>query len=345
MKKVCICAHFGEGKELWNGQSVKAHTIASELEKNFGQDQVIRIDTHGGLLNIAKATMQLVKASIDCGNIIIMPGENGLRFFVPIIEILGLFIKRSKHYIVVGGWLHTYLQSHSFVKKCLYKWNYIYVETEKMKTDLVGEGYDNIVILHNCKDMVILPEEELTYNLTVPYKLCTFSRVLKEKGIEEAIHAVTKVNEKNEQIIYTLDIYGQLDVNYKERFDQLQRTFPDYIKYRGTIPAGTLTDVLSNYFLLLFPTYYEGEGFAGTLIDAYAAGVPVIASDWKYNKEFVDADVGYIVKAKDIGELSILLDQLKDDVSEVNGKKAACVRRALCYTNDAILSDLFNRLD
>ncbi len=32
-------------------------------------------------------------------------------------------------------------------------------------------------------------------------------------------------------------------------------------------------------------------GFAGTLIDAMAAGVPVIASNWKYNPEIVIENV------------------------------------------------------
>ena len=68
-------------------------------------------------------------------------------------------------------------------------------------------------------------------------------------------------------------------------------------------------DVLKCYFALLFPTDYEGEGCAGTLRDAYSAGVPVIASDWKYNAELVNEDVGYVYPTMDNTALIALLTE------------------------------------
>lgn len=97
--------------------------------------------------------------------------------------------------------------------------------------------------------------------------------------------------------VYTLDIFGQVDAGYKERFSELEKSFPDYISYGGAIEANKSVETLKSYFALLFPTYYKGEGFAGTLIDAMSAGVPVIASGWKYNPEFVvPGKTGVIIK-------------------------------------------------
>jgi len=59
---------------------------------------------------------------------------------------------------------------------------------------------------------------ELQDTHALPYKLCTFSRVLKEKGIEDAINAVIKVNTDCGREVCTLDIYGQIDENTKMRF-------------------------------------------------------------------------------------------------------------------------------
>ena len=75
-----------------------------------------------------------------------------------------------------------------------------------------------------------------------------------------------------------------MDSVQTEWFNELKSTFPSYIKYGGLVPFDKSVEVLKNYFALLFPTYYEGEGFAGTLLDAMAAGVPVVASDWRYKK-------------------------------------------------------------
>jgi glycosyltransferase involved in cell wall biosynthesis len=58
----------------------------------------------------------------------------------------------------------------------------------------------------------------------------------------------------------------------------MQKRFPEYVVYGGVVPFNKSVEVLKDYFAVLFPTYYEGEGFAGTIIDAHSAGVPIIAS-------------------------------------------------------------------
>lgn len=132
----------------------------------------------------------------------------------------------------------------------------------------------------------------IPYNVDLPelkpLPLCTFSRVMKEKEIEDVVNAVKTVNEHFGRTVYTLDIYGQVDSAQTEWFNELKSIFPSYIKSGEPVPFDKSVEVLKNCFALLFPTYYEGEGFAGTLLDAVAAGVPVIASDWRYNPEIVN---------------------------------------------------------
>ena len=126
-----------------------------------------------------------------------------------------------------------------------------------------------------------MKEEELVYPQGEPYKLCTFSRVMKEKGIEDAVNAVKTVNENLGRTVYTLDIYGQVDEKQTEWFENLQQEFPEYIKYGGLVPFDKSVEVLKNYFALLFPTRFYTEGIPGTIIDAYFAGVPVISARWE----------------------------------------------------------------
>jgi len=332
------------GKVLLDGQSIKAKIITKELERQLGKEQVFLVDTHGGYYIAFKVVFMFLWALIKCKNIIIMPGSNGLKLFIPLICCFNKLFCRKIHYIVIGGWLHEYIKKYSYIRNNLNKCDYIYVETNKLKQDLEQAGYKNIVILPNCKDLHILTKDELIYNLNPPYKLCTFSRVSKEKGIEDAINAVTTVNSSCSQPIYTLDIYGQIDKEYEDIFKKLKNNFPDYIKYQGTVSFDNTTVVIKNYFIMLFPTYYEGEGFAGSLIDAYSSGVPVIASDWKYNSEFVDNNVGYLFKAKDVNALSGLLNELKKNIVEVNMKKQACLKRSHLYTTEEVLKSLINKL-
>mgnify|MGYP000496001996 CR=1 FL=1 len=118
----------------------------------------------------------------------------------------------------------------------------------------------------------------------------------------------------------------------KEWFEQLQASSPQYIRYKGMVPFNQSTEVLKNYDALLFPTYYEGEGFAGTIIDAFAAGLPVIASDWKYNSEIIKQGItGMITKTHSISELKNAILSINSDVEKWNFMRKNCISEAKMY--------------
>mgnify|MGYP002239410386 CR=1 FL=1 len=56
---------------------------------------------------------------------------------------------------------------------------------------------------------------------------------------------------------------------------------------------------LCRYDIMLFPTYWYGEGFPGIVMDAYIAGLPLIASDWNINTEVITEKTGIIIPPKD----------------------------------------------
>ena len=95
----------------------------------------------------------------------------------------------------------------------------------------------------------------------------------------------------------------------------------------------------------MFPTYYAGEGFAGTLIDAYSAGIPVIASDWKYNSEIVNESVGFVYKTGDQGAFVELLKTIVADPTIMLQKKSLCLREAEKYMIDTAIKALLNRIE
>ena len=267
-----------------------------------------------------------------------MPANRGLRFFAPLFLTYNKFYRRRIHYIVIGGWLDTFLESHKWLVRLLKKFDAIYVESETMKAALCERGFDNAVVMHNFKKLNSLSENELEYPDDEPYKLCTFSRVMKEKGIEDAIDAVKTVNSRLGRTVYTLDIFGQVDKDYEERFSELKKTFPDFIRCGGAIDADRSTETLKSYFALLFPTYYRGEGFAGTLIDAMSAGVPVIASDWKYNSEF-------IIEKCNSEKLAKVLADIADDPEKWNSMRLSALREAEKYSPEKASRPLIDRIN
>ena len=344
MKRVCIIGHFGHGENLLNGQTVKTKIVTKEIVKELGKKEVSCIDTHGGVKALISAFRHALIALKYHKNIIIMPAENGLRIFAPLLVLLNLLFHRKLHYVVIGGWLPEFLKKRKKLTKALMSFDGIYVETNTMRKALEAQGFNDVYVMPNFKDLNILKESELVYHHTEPYRLCTFSRVMKEKGIEDAVNAVKTVNEHFGRIVYTLDIYGQVDSAQTEWFNELKSTFPLYIKYGEFVPFDKSVEVLKNYFALLFPTYYEGEGFAGTLLDAMAAGVPAIASDWRYNPEIVNEKTGYVYPVHDNHAFVTTLISVGNNSDLLLSKKSDCLKEAEKYRAENVIQCLTSKL-
>ena len=54
-------------------------------------------------------------------------------------------------------------------------------------------GLTNVKVMPNFKSITIISKEDIEFE-EEPFKVCTFSRVMKEKGIEYAVNAVKDIN-------------------------------------------------------------------------------------------------------------------------------------------------------
>lgn len=345
MKKVVVIGHFGFGHDLLNGQTIKTKIVANEIEKNVGINELKKIDTRGGFLTLVKLPFLLLYSVLLFRNIVVLPAQNGLRIIAPLLAVFNLFFGRKTHYVVVGGWLPEFLCDKPFLTKSLKRFDFVYVETNVMKLSIESLKLKNVVVMPNCKDLKILEKKELNNEEKRVFKFCTFSRVMKEKGIEESISAIKIVNERSENVVCCLDVYGQIEKSQEEWFDRLKSVFPEFIRYKGIVQFDKSVDILKQYDMLLFPTFYKGEGFPGTLIDSYAAGVPVIASDWHYNKEIVDDGIdGFIVSVNNVDELASKIEWCLKNQDVIRKMKEKCLLKARNFLPEYVMKPLISSL-
>lgn len=345
MNKVGICGHFGEGRELLNGQTIKTKNVAAALEKELGKGRIYRVDTHGGIRGMLPLCAHCWRMFAKCADIIFLPAKHALLFLAPLFAVYNLFFHRRLHYIVIGGWLPQFLMEHGWLSAILRQMRGIYVETVKMKEALEEKGFKNVCLLENFRNQRPLQQQELVYTGTKPYPLCTFSRILLEKGIEDAIKAVRLAGEKLGEQAFILDIYGCVEPAYQARWKALKKDFPEYIRYVGPMRADNSVQTVKRYYAVLFPTYYPGEGFAGTLLDAMNAGVPVIASDWKYNHEIViPGRTGILVPSQNPEKLCDALMKIAANPKEWNDMKLTCLEEAQRYAPEQAIKALVDRL-
>lgn len=342
MKKAAVIGHFGGGHEYLDGQTVKTKIVTEELCASLGEDEVLKYDTHGRVKMLLSAPFVALGALKKAKNVVMLPAHNGLRVFAPLLAFFRpLFKGRKLHYAVIGGWLAEFIKNKKRLRKTLQKFDGIYVETNTMKNALLEQGFSNVSVMPNCKKLTALSKSELVRHSEEPYKLCTFSRVSREKGIEDAVNAVKEINTSLGRVVYTLDIYGQVDTLQTEWFDRLKSEFPPYISYGGLVPFDKSVETIKNYFALLFPTHYFTEGIPGTVIDAYAAGVPVISARWESFSDIVDegvTGVGYELGNSD--ELTDRLLCIAKNPDMLNSMKENCLNYAERFLPDAAVKIL-----
>lgn len=342
--KVCVIGHFGEGEECLNGQTVKTKIITEELRRQLGGAAVRTIDSRGGAAKLPKLFAEVGRAMHHAEHVIMLPASNGVRFFGPVLSFWKRIYRRKIHYIVIGAWLSKFLAERRYLRAALRRFDGIYVETVTLQNNMEALGFHNVKLMPNCKELRILREEELVYAVSEPYRLCTFSRVVEKKGIEDAVKAVCAVNGELGRTAFTLDVYGPVDEAYRERFEALMASAPEEVQYRGSVPFDRSVELLKGYYALLFPTRFYTEGIPGTIIDAYASGVPVISARWESFADLVDE--GEVGLGYAFGVYEELLQCLRRVVGQpelLADMKRNCLKKAHFFTAGYVVGEFIEK--
>lgn len=345
MYKITICGHFGGSKKFFDGQTIKTKNLYQELVNKYGENQINKIDTYNWKKHPIRLLKKCLNASKNSKNIIILPAHKGVKVFVPLFVHLKRKNKFNLFYAVVGGWLPSYAQKNKRLANNLKIIDKIFVETKGMKKKLEQLKIKNVDILLNFKNVVPTNIKEIRWENKKIIKLCTFSRVIKEKGIENAINIVKIVNNKLGFEYCSLDIYGQISSQYKEEFYKILENSPKYVSYKGMAEADQSIKILSKYDFLLFPTYYSGEGLAGTIIDALSSGTPAIVSNWKYNSEIINnGKNGFLFETKNDKEAANIIIDIFNQKYNIFKIKKNCIKCSKKYIPKEAIKPLISCL-
>lgn len=343
-KKVGIIGHFGFGKEFFDGQTVKTKILYEELKKS-GDFDIITVDTAKKKEKPLSLFFNTFACLLKTKKIIVLLSGNGMHFYFPILYFFIKAFGTQIYHDVIGGNLDNYVKNNKSFEKYLNSFRVNWVETENLKQRLGECGINNCEVIPNFKRLNCVKEDELQANYAKPFKFCMFSRVMKEKGIETAIKTVSEINEEAGETVCSLDIYGPIDFGYKNRFAEIMSGVSDAINYKGIVDYDKSVDAIKDYYALLFPTYWAGEGFPGTVIDAFSAGVPVIATDWNSNSEIIrNGKNGIIYQIDKENGLKISINELITRKTSIIEFKRNCIEEAKKYLPDFYIGKMINEL-
>ena len=328
-----------------DGQTVKTKILYDELNSKTDWDFYIA-NTQNKSKHPIKLLLQTIKLIVLCKDIFILVSQNGAKIYFPLLYYAKKIFHNRIYHDVIGGSPEDYIDYNPKNKKYLNSFAVNWVETKQMCIDLEKEGVNNAEELPNFKNLKIVSENELINTFDEVLPLCTFSRVMKEKGIEDAIEAVESLNWTYGRKVFRLDIYGLIEESYKEEFDSIMSNCSDAIRYCGLIPYDQSVSVVKNYYALLFPTFWFGEGFPGTIVDAFSSGVPVIATDWSANKEIIENyKTGLIYPNDECKTLIECLEWAQCNRKLMTEMRRNCIKKAIYYQPDEHIKKIIERVD
>lgn len=335
-------------KIIFIGGVGERHQFGGELTKNkllikrlgsLGYDVKV-IDTYGSHRNPLKIWRLPVEVISDRKSPIFFSTSYGnIRLMATLIHRLNP--DRRLVLWVIGGMLADQIARGEYRVSEFDKFSTVIVESKAMRERMISCGVRNVVYAPNFKDM--------TYAVTVDKKniaagdtlRCVFfSRIRPEKGVDIILDALESGLLKDKDL--TVDFYGEIQPKYRQRFmERISRI--GKADYRGMLDFfdGSGQKILSTYHLSLFPTYWVGEGLPGVIIDAFVAGVPVLASDWNFNSEYVTPDCGFLCEANNTDDFQKKLNDLCANLESLNPYFGRCASQGRKYDVDSVVNKEF----
>ena len=345
--KIGIWGQYGApGQKIADGQAVRTTVVTRELENRYGKDSIGIANTNGWKKRPFAFLWESYRLIVNSDVVIIAPADRGYKTFVPILMFFNKFYHRKLVHLVIGGFLPALLEQNPKYLAYEKKFDSIFVQTENIKKDLEKLGVKNIHYLTNLKRLAKRNVNDIKPETGADIKVCVFSRINKDKGVEDAIAAVKIINKRLGIQRVKLDFYGLLPENYKDRFNQLLEENKGVIEYKGIVDYNKTVEVLSQYFVMLFPTYYHGEGFPGNVVDAYNSALPIIATDWLYNKDVIkNGRNGILVPVRTPNAIADALQYLYEH-REIRFEYAMnCLEDAKLYEPDNVMADFYKTME
>ena len=132
-----------------------------------------------------------------------------------------------------------------------------------------------------------------------------------EKGLFVTAAAVLEANRRQPGMSYSLTAAGSFSrPEEKHRFEMLCAAHRGILRYVGPVSGREKETLLENCFCLSLPTCYMHEAQPLVVLEALAAGRPVIATRWRALPAMLPASVGILIDEPSPALLADALDQL-----------------------------------
>lgn len=341
-KKLILIGSVDAGHPATGGETMKNQLFLERFRAIF--DRVTVVDTFRWQRRPWRLLHLMAALLFNRGaNVVISSSPKSAH---TLLRFLNAFrLKKNVWYWVVGGSFHEKVREGVYDPRYMRFLRAVIVQGPEMVESLKLSGVGQAVYVPNSKPMNYFPVRRLERNTVLRFVF--LSRITPEKGCDLIVESVRMLNEKGLGDRFTVDFYGEPDKQYestfRSRLSQMHNVF-----FRGylNMRKEASYDVLAEYDVMLFPTFWQGEGFPGVVLDAYIAGLPVIASDWNLNRNVIrEGQTGRIVEPHNAAALCSAMEEAILGRMDLQALSDRCRAEAVRYDYRKVLDEeLFRRL-
>lgn len=267
-----------------------------------------------GILGRLKVLLNLMRAIINeisvCDAISFHASVSAGFLFTPILIFLSSLYRKPVIFRGFGGdYKEKYIDA-SFLRKALFRLgvlrcNSILLETKDSVEFFKLLTKSSVFWYPNSRPLVLSDTLKVSDNDSSRKKTPKFifvGHVKPSKGVLVLRDALSLVNGT-----VCVDVYGPLLDGLTE-----SELHAPGLRYCGVLLPEEVLRVMANYDCVVLPTFYEGEGYPGVILEGYSLALPVITTNWRAIPEIVSEDTGILVKPGDATSLALALQTIFD---------------------------------
>lgn len=196
---------------------------------------------------------------------------------------------------------------HGLRKKLITYWfnkaRRVFCVSQNLADILIRSGVDKdrLVVNYNGVDQnVFFPQAK-----TPSSKLVFVGSIIATKGVNELLDAFNDVYQQNKSLELDIIGCGPLMANLQQKITDLGLT--KQVNLLGSINIEQVASCIRKADLLVLPSYREGV--PNVVLEAFASGIPVVATDVGGISEILTQDTGMLIAAQNVDELSNAIQQ------------------------------------
>ncbi|PML94604.1 glycosyltransferase family 4 protein [Vibrio breoganii] len=302
---------------------------------NIEHRRIITNTYRSNLINMLCFFVGMLRNIIFVDVVILNAARKSMFILGPITYIFCCLFSKKLVFRKFGGRFESMI-NESKVKKYL-------SESTFLKSDLICIENKSTLDYFNCNykyNLFWFPNTRKNTDLKVldkfNKKFVFVSAVKETKGILLLIECFKAIGGN-----YTLDIYGPVvDENIKTSLENSSEN----VNYMGILSPHEVVGVLTEYDILVLPSFHDGEGYPGVVIEAFSVGMPCIVTRWNSLPEIIKHQYnGLLVEPKELASLTEAILSIDEELyKKLNVNTVDSFRD---YDVDLVLPRFINRCE